>query len=130
MRGFTYGGGWDVRWDTEVPGFGLRLYPSGKRAFVLSYRQKGRKRLMVLGRHGADLTLSQARDRAKKERVAVKDGVDPLDEKRKAAQGSTFGDLISAYLERHARARKKTAHQDELVVSDRDHARIVRESAV
>ncbi len=68
---FRHRGGWDVRWDTAVPGFGVRVYPSGKKAFVLSYRARGRKRLMVLGRYGADLTLDQARTRARKERVKV-----------------------------------------------------------
>ncbi len=66
---FRYRGGWDVRWDDDVPGFGIRLYPSGKKAFVLSYRASGRKRLMVLGRYGADLTLDQARERAQKHLV-------------------------------------------------------------
>ena len=50
IKDFTYRGGWDVRWDDAVPGLGVRIYPSGKKAFVLSYRAKGRKRLMVLGR--------------------------------------------------------------------------------
>ena len=49
IDGFKHAGGWDVRWDTDVPGFGVRIYPTGKKAFVLSYRVQGRKRLMVLG---------------------------------------------------------------------------------
>jgi len=53
----------DVRWDALLPGFGVRVYPSGKKAFVLSYREAGRKRLMTLGAYGP-LTLDQARDRA------------------------------------------------------------------
>ena len=76
---------WDVRWDDTIPGFGVRIYPSGKKAFVLSYRFRRRKRLMVFGRFGADLTLSQARDRARKYRVNIIDGKDPLEEKRPVA---------------------------------------------
>ena len=110
---FRYGGGWDVRWDEDVPGFGLRLYPSGKKAFVLSYRASGRKRLMVLGRYGADLTLDQARERAQKHLVQVRDGADPMEERRRAAQGRTFGDLIDTYVERHAKVHKKTWRDDE-----------------
>jgi len=40
-------------WDEELPGFGLRLYPSGRRVYVLQYRtKKGRQRRAVIGRHG------------------------------------------------------------------------------
>ncbi len=54
IRRFSYeakalpNGGWsrDVRWDSEVSGLGMRLYPGGKGAFVFSYRANGRKRLM------------------------------------------------------------------------------------
>ena len=105
---FRYRGGWDVHWDDQIPGFGVRIYPTGKKAFVLSYRARGRKRLMVLGRYGADLTLEEARTRARKERVKVRDGVDPLEEKRAASQGRSLGELIEAYVERHAKVHKKT----------------------
>ena len=110
---FQYRGEWDVRWDDKVPGLGIRIYPSGKKAFVLSYRESGRKRLMVLGRFGVDLTLEQARDTARKHRVGIKEGVDPLEKRRKAAHGETFGDLADAYLERHAKQHKKTWKTDE-----------------
>jgi hypothetical protein len=57
-------GPWDVRWDDAVTGLGLRVYPSGKKAFVLSYRAGGRKRLMALGPFGVR-TVEQARDLAR-----------------------------------------------------------------
>ncbi|MEJ2566726.1 MAG: hypothetical protein P8164_12705 [Gammaproteobacteria bacterium] len=28
----------DVRWDALLPSFGIRIYPNGKKACVLSYR--------------------------------------------------------------------------------------------
>ena len=103
---FRYRGGWDVRWDAAVPGFGVRVYPSGKKAFVLSYRARGRKRFMVLGRYGADLTLDQARTRARKERVKVGENRDPLEEKRAAGRGRTFGDLVDDFMEKHVQANR------------------------
>ena len=117
IREFTYGGdagktAWDVRWDDDIPGFGVRIYPSGKKAFVLSYRFRGRKRLMVFGRFGADITLVQARDRARKYRVDIIDGKDPLEEKRRAGQGNTLGDLIEDYMIRHVRAQKVKTEAD------------------
>ncbi len=105
IKSATYRGGWDVRWDSAVPGLGLRIYPSGKKAFVLSYRAKGRKRLMVLGRYGADLTLDAARTKAGKERGKLGDGIDPLEEKRAAGRGKTFGELIEDFMERHVEAQ-------------------------
>ena len=35
------GKGRDVRWDDEPHGFGVRVYPSGKKAFIVSYRTRG-----------------------------------------------------------------------------------------
>ena len=54
----------DVHWDAELPSFGLRIYPTGKKAFVAAYRVKGRSRLYALGAFGK-LTLDQARDEAR-----------------------------------------------------------------
>ena len=112
IKSFKYAGGWDVRWDDVVTGLGLRIYPSGKKAFVLSYRAGGRKRLMALGPFGV-LTVEQARDLARKHLFAVRDGADPLEGKRREAQGQTFGDLAAGYIERHAKVHKKTWTEDE-----------------
>lgn len=112
IKSFKYKGGWDVRWDETVPGLGLRIYPSGKKSFVLTYRASGRKRLMVLGRFGADLTIDQARDKARKLRVQVREGADPAEERLKAAGSKTFGELIDEYVKVHA-SRKATGAADE-----------------
>ena len=112
IRAWTYRGGWDVRWDQAVTGLGLRIYPSGKKSFVLSYRSGGRKRLMVLGTFGV-ITIDEARRQASKKLVNARDGKDPLDEKRRATKGQTFGDLATAYIEDHAKPNKKTWKEDE-----------------
>jgi integrase len=78
---------------------------------LLSYRAAARKRMMVIGDFGP-MTLDQARARARKMLVEVEDGRDPLDEKQSAALGETFGELIDAYIERHAKVRKKTWEAD------------------
>lgn len=112
IESFTYDGGWDVRWDDALTGLGVRVYPSGKKAFVLSYRAAGRKRLMALGKFGV-LTVEQARDLARRRLADVIEGKDPAAERRKAAQGSTVRDLCAAYLERHAKVHKKSWRADE-----------------
>jgi hypothetical protein len=100
----------DVRWDASLPGFGVRIYPSGRRAFVLSYREAGRKRLMTLGMYGP-LTLDQARDQAKLNLGEVIKGNNPLDQRNERAKAKTIGDLCDEYLTRHA--SKKKSYKDD-----------------
>ena len=102
----------DVRWDALLPGFGIRVYPNGKKSFVLNYRINGRKRLMVLGAFGA-LTLDQARNSARRHLAAIIDGTDPIEKRRKITAGNAVKDLAVVYLERHAKLHKKSWKDDE-----------------
>lgn len=98
-----------VLWDSEVPGFGCRVYPTGKKAFVLSYRTNGRKRLLTLGGYGA-MTLDQARKAARSELAKVESGkTDPLEERQRETRGETITQLCAAYMERHGSQKKSGA---------------------
>ena len=102
----------DIRWDDKIPGFGLRIYPSGRKAFVLNYRGPNRReRLITIGLYGP-LTVHQARDRAHKLLVEVKDGGDPLKERR-ALPDLSVREFADLYMERHSRPQKKTWKEDE-----------------
>jgi integrase len=96
----------DVRWDDKVPGLGVRITPSNRRSFVLSYRVNGTKRLITLGDYGT-LTLDQARDKAIREKGRVIDGQDPLEARQDARDAPTMADLERDYLERHAEKHKR-----------------------
>jgi integrase len=122
IKSFKYegdGASRDVRWDAAdkaklaVPGLGLRIYPSGRKAFVLSYRFEGDKRMMVLGDFGTQLTLPQARERATRERFEITRGVDPIEEKRRAEAATTFGVLADLFIKNYAKKHKKTWATDE-----------------
>jgi integrase len=95
-----------ILWDDQVPGFGLRIYPSGKKSFIISYRADGRKRRMVIGRYGI-LTVQEARERARKLLVRVLDGNDPLAERQRVRENVTLAELWDRYLEEYALPRKK-----------------------
>lgn len=71
-------------WDTEQPGLFLRIQPSGRKVFVVSYRNNGRKTDHTIGQWGI-VTLAQARDLAKAALGKVATGTDPQQE-RKAAR--------------------------------------------
>ncbi len=96
-----------IVWDTALPGFGLRVYPSGKRKYIVQYRTKEhRQRRSVIGPHGV-LTAEKAREIARDMLVAVSKGGDPAAEKRAARDAPTVRDLAQDYLERHAIPNKR-----------------------
>lgn len=97
-----------IHWDNDLTGFGLRVYPSEKKSFVISYRANGRKRIMTIARYGRK-TLEQARSLAKVKLGAVEGGADPLEEKQRKAKGETVRDLCAAYMELYAKEHKKEA---------------------
>ncbi len=98
----------DVRWDTSLSGFGVRIYPSEKKAFVLSYREAGRKRLLTLGAYGP-VTLEQARQQAQLHigELHLK-GINPLDERKERARAKTIGNLCEEYITRYLPGKKST----------------------
>lgn len=49
--------------DSELPGFGVRVMPSGRKSYLVQYRSGGRTRRLALGWHGA-LTAEEARKEA------------------------------------------------------------------
>jgi integrase len=100
-----------VLWDDDVRGLGLRVYPTGRKTFVLKYRDgTGAQRLATVGDFGP-YTLDQARDRARAMIREAEEGADPLAVKRAAKAAPTFADLADAYKTRHA-PKKLTGAED------------------
>ena len=90
-----------VTYDDEISGFGIRVTASGARAFVLNYFIEGRERRMTIGAFPA-WSATGAREHAKKLRVKVDRGEDPLEKKQARRGALTFGALATEYRERHA----------------------------
>ena len=63
-------------WDSEIPGFGLRVLPSGRKGYVVQYRAGRRSRRISLG-PSTVLTCEQARNRAITIIAAARNGGDP-----------------------------------------------------
>src|SRR5690606_4199637 len=105
-----------VLWDGTLPGFGVRVYESDRKSFVLAYRTRdGRARLMTLGKVGV-LTVDQARERARAELVKVADGRDPLAERKAARQGETVKALATEWIERHAKHHNRSWREQQRLI--------------
>ncbi|HTM30481.1 MAG TPA: integrase arm-type DNA-binding domain-containing protein, partial [Vicinamibacterales bacterium] len=113
--------------DSEVAGLDLRVYPDGRKVWTLRYRADGRQRRLKLGEYGPNrIGLAEARTRANKELRKVDGGTDPqaerLEAKRAAAEAKRAEErakrdnidaLCEAYIERHAKVRKRTWRDDQ-----------------
>jgi len=89
----------EVTWDDDIAGFGIRVFPSGTKKFVLKYRTRGgRQRWMGLGAFGP-LTVERARELAKIELAKVIEGEDPAGQRQDARIAVTVGQLCDIYVE-------------------------------
>lgn len=109
-----------VLWDDDPQGLGLRVFPSGSKSFVLSYRTAGgTKRLATIGTYGSPWTLDSARLKAKELLLAVeRDDGDPVAEKARRQLESKTGTvkaMLAAYFEaRAADARRPMKRAEDL----------------
>ena len=88
-----------VFWDPELPGFGVRVYPSGSKVYVVQGRERGRSRRVTVGRHGA-LSADEARRRAARLIARIKRWEDPAPPSPAAARAEpTVADLARRYLD-------------------------------
>src|SRR6478672_6447332 len=90
-----------IVWDTELPGFGLRVEPTGRKTFIARYRAGGGRtgilRQATVGRYGA-VTVDEGRANAKRLLGAAASGRDPVDDKKSTRQaGVTIAEICDWY---------------------------------
>src|SRR5690349_5149341 len=89
-------------YDLTLPAFGVRVNPGGRLSWFVRYRptRTSKHRREMLGRY-PDVSLADARDRARAKLRAADRGLDPAEDRR-AAQARTFDLLADSYIE-HAK---------------------------
>jgi len=84
-------------WDSEVPGFGIRVTPAGTKSFIFQFRSRANKQgKMVIGRYPS-MTVEQARKAAREHRVAVDQGGNPSLDRQGTRTAATLRDLATHY---------------------------------
>lgn len=106
-------------WDAKLPGFGVRVRPTGAKSFIIVYRA-GTGRTAPVRRYTVaavgKLAPEAARTQAKILLGNIANGADPAVEKRAnrpKRDRLTFDELAQLYLDQYAKVRKSSWKNDE-----------------
>ena len=88
-----------ILFDKALPGFGLRIHPSGRKVWIVQARIEGRSRRIVIARHG-EMELAQARRRARDVLARIRAGDNPAEDIQREKETPTLRAFADEYLRR------------------------------
>lgn len=95
--------------DSTERGFGVRVYSTGRRAFIFQYRNRARViRRVSLGEFPM-VSVEEAREKAVQSRAAVGRGEDPAEGKVQERKAETLRAFSERWITRHAEPKKKAS---------------------
>jgi integrase len=89
-----------VIFDEDCAGFGLCVFESGRKTFVLIYRLAGRQRRFTIGAWPS-WSVTAAREEAQRLKREIDRGDDPVDGRKSIRGAPTVGDLADRFIEEH-----------------------------
>ena len=89
-----------VVFDEDCAGFGLCVFESGRKTFILIYRAAGRQRRMTIGTWPSWSVIA-AREEAKRLKRDIDRGEDPMDVRSSARHAPTVDELVDRYIDEH-----------------------------
>ena len=85
-------------WDDDLPGFGVRIMPSGRKSYLIQYRDSGgRTRRKSLGRHGT-VTPDEAKAEARQLLSAVARGSNPAEDALRKRGAPSIAELCDRFM--------------------------------
>jgi integrase len=105
--------------EWEGNGFGVRVTPRGTRSFVCLFRFEGKPRRLTLGTYPS-MTLAEAHQAHGEAMKKLEQRIDPgaitVAEREEDRQAPTVATLVEEYIERWAKARKKSWKVDRRIL--------------
>ena len=89
-----------VIFDEACAGFGLCMFLSGRKGFILIYRAAGRQRRMTIGTWPS-WSVVAAREEAKRLKRDIDRGEDPMDIRTSARHAPTVEELVERHIDEH-----------------------------
>lgn len=101
-----------IFWDSELPGFGVRAYATGRRVYFVQYRERGRTRRRTIAAV-EEIEARTARRRARKILSEVSIGLGVEDPFKVVTDTSAmrFADLVPLYLAAEERRWKESTRR-------------------
>ena len=102
-----------IAWDDRLTGFGVRVYPSGRKSYIVAYRagdggRNAPSKRMVLGRCDR-ISADQARRMAQETLGKVAGGDDPAAERAQARGVPTLADAFEEFMDANPDRAESTA---------------------
>lgn len=104
----------------EGTGFGIRVFPTGKKSWVFMYRFNGKARRLTLGQY-PQMSVAEAHAAHGKALTELERGLDPganlvkFNKENRIAQ--TVENLANEYIEKWARPRKRSWQEDKRILT-------------
>ena len=97
-----------VFWDRDMAGFGVRVYPSGAKVYLVQVRVGGKTKRVTIGRHGL-VSAEDARLAAAELISRIKGGKDSTGSGSvtSTVNGTTLAEVADRYMKEHVAVRCK-----------------------
>jgi integrase len=102
--------------DSEVPRLEFRVRDGGAASWSIRYRFRGKFKRFTIGQY-PEMVLAEARKRATAALLALNDGIDPTVAKQERIKADTVAELAQTYIEKHAKAKKRSWKVDEWMLN-------------